>query len=579
MSKPKNILSLFILCCIFSFGTNEKIYGQYLDTLKIKSAAIINLKQINNKQNQFSPAFAKDGIVYVEYQQKRKSKGLTNREKAFDIMFVNMSKDVQQPEIFNERFNSNYVEGPASFSADFKTLYLTRSNIQSGELKKSSDKILRLKIFKSTLEDSTWSDLKEESFILGDYNYCHPSISEDGETLIIASDMPGGFGKMDLYLLRKIGDGWSAPTNLGPAVNSAGNDWFPFLHQSDILFYASDGYFKEKQDLDIYAIDIGVGNLGEREKLPSPINSEYDDFGLILNGDQTEAYFSSSRLGGKGRDDIYQFKFSGSIIEKEKVDSFFVQFVIKNEKDNLPLEMAKITMSQLSFAGQKIKLSDYDLKLIDSKDGSKEVVVKLNNDDQLASALLTDVNGTSSVELPSKSRFLVEVNKEGFQSNSFIYIPQNGESYEVLLEEIIIPSSSTLPNIPTPKQEIFIPTAKGSIVVFENIYYDLNSANLKAGAVKELDALSKVMQEQPYIKVQLSAHTDSRGNDVYNQLLSDKRATSAKNYLISKGISSNRIVAIGFGESRLRNRCSDEVPCTEEEHQYNRRTEVKILDN
>ena len=578
MSRSTTILIQSFLLTIVLSCFNGNIYAQYLDTLKIKSAAIVNLKAINNNQNQFSPAFAKDGIVYVEYQQKRKSKGLTNREKAFDIMYVNMVSDVQEPEVFNKRFNSNYVEGPASFSSDFNTVYLTRSNIQSGELKKSSDKILRLKIFKSNLVDSIWSELKEESFILGDYNYCHPSISDDGETMIIASDMPGGFGKMDLYLLRKVGDGWSAPTNLGAAVNSRGNDWFPFLHQSDILFYASDGYFEEKQDLDIYAIDVGVGNLGIRERLPAPINSEYDDFGFILNDDQSQSYFTSSRIGGKGRDDIYEFKFTGSIIEKEKVDSVFVQFLVKNNKDKSPLSKVDINMSQLGFAGQKIKLSEYDLDLIEGKDGSKEVVVKLENDNQKKIAKVTDKAGVSSMELSSKDRFLVEVSKEGFQSNSFIYLPKNGERYEVFLEpiaKIVIPKTSK----PKPKPEIYIPTEKGAVIVFENIYYDLNSSNLKAGAVKELDALSKIMKEQPYLKVQLSAHTDSQGNDVYNQLLSDKRAASAKNYLLLKGINSNRIVAIGFGESRLRNRCSDDVPCTESEHQYNRRTEVKILDN
>ncbi len=547
--------------------------SQYIDTSLLRGSAIKNLGVVNNKHSQFSPTIIEDGLLYVEYKQRRKSKDLTRHERAFDLMQVAFSPDfVGEPEVF-EAFRSEYVEGPASFNRDYTKLYLTRSNMNKEGVKKSSDKQIRMKIFESIFEDNSWTEPKLISFLLGDFNYCHPSIDSSSEFMIFASDLPGGYGKMDLYLVRRQGDGWSSPTNLGPTVNTEGNDWFPSYHDSGLLFYASDGKTEGKTDLDIYVIDISQSQLGESQKLPSPVNSEYDDFSFVLKNDQSQAFFSSSRISGKGGDDLYQILFSGDLIVKTQRDSVLVQFHIQDELNSLGLSESEIRITNLGFAGQKLNPESYPLDLIQKEDGTPQVVLKLE-DSENQIAFLTNDEGKLNYFFREKERLLIEVLKEGYQKSAFIYTPMEGDQRIVKLTK-----TKEEPKEIFTKPEIFIPTTKGSIVVFENIYYDLNSSVIKLGAAKELDALLSVMNNNPEMRVQLSAHTDSRGNDVYNQILSDQRAQSAKNYLTQRGINPSRIIALGFGESRLRNHCKDGVDCTEDEHRFNRRTEVKVVSN
>ncbi len=568
----KKLTFIFVALLIGVIGNSQVI----IDTNLVRNSAIRNIPEINNNHSQFSPAYADGGIIYIEYRQNRKSKDLTRTEKAFEIKYIdNLDQTIfGVPALFSKDLTSPYVEGPGCFSEDKSTFYFTRSAMSETGAKKSADRLIRLKIMRSDFQNENWSTPQEELFAIGDFNYCHPSISKDGSVMVFASDLPGGYGKMDLYIMQQTDEGWSSPFNLGENVNSSGNDWFPYIHESGILFYASDGKDAKRLDLDIYALTIDDNKLSQSFRLPPPINTTADDFGLVVDDKAMSGFLSSNRIGGKGRDDIYQIFMPAGAISKldDKVDSILVTFFLE-DRHGRGIDGATLQLGQLSDDAGQLNLDEYRIDILPSADNKDELLLKLMPKGIEGFNLKTNEQGMVETLIPVDSRLVVSVVKDGYKRVSSYFETNKQREVVITMEKQPVKRRSTKPT------DIFIPTEKGVIVVFDNIYYDYNSAVIKTGAARELDALIDAMKINDRMRVQLSAHTDSRGNEVYNQLLSDKRAQSARQYLITRGISGHRIVALGFGESRLRNHCSNGVNCAEEEHKFNRRTAVKIIDN
>jgi outer membrane protein OmpA-like peptidoglycan-associated protein len=229
----------------------------------------------------------------------------------------------------------------------------------------------------------------------------------------------------------------------------------------------------------------------------------------------------------------------------------------------------------------KIDLSESDLLNLITSDliltDQDELILKLKPNTQLEHYLSVGAEGSVFIEVDVTKSYLVKTKSQKYEVNSMIIRPKKDLTDFTALMNPIAEPMEVIPIVEPIEPEIFIPVESGTTVVFDHIYYASNSAEIKAGAAKELDALIRVMKENPLMKVQLSAHTDSRGKELYNQVLSEKRAASAKAYLVKAGIESDRVFTLGFGESRLRNHCSEGVKCTNEEHRYNRRTEVTIL--
>lgn len=296
--------------------------------------------EINTENDEFSPMYFKNDLVFVSARERKASVKRFNRwteeeDKPFTEIYTTKRNQIGEPEEymynygkvekFSKELSSKFHDGPLAFNAEFNEVYYTRSNTG-----KSDDGIIRLKVYQSKGDPSKYSEPRSLLFNSDEYSVLHPSLSDDGEMLFFASDMPGGFGAYDLYVSYLENGRWSSPVNLGPTVNTEGNEVFPFHHESGILYFASNGLVG-LGGLDIYKTKENYGAWTDPINLGYPINTVDDDFGFIINSEQTHGYFSSNRKG-KGGDDIYTFT---------KL-SVTVEINVFDEETKMPIEAADV---------------------------------------------------------------------------------------------------------------------------------------------------------------------------------------------------------------------------------------------
>ena len=623
-----------------------------------RNAQLRNATDLNSKAYEFSPAFYQNGIVYVSFHKSGPIDPKTGKP-FFELFYAETDNQgmPQKGRPFSLTVNSQAHEGPVAFSRDNNLIYFTRNNLESGIAKANKKGEVTMKIYEARRGKYDWEGIKPLPFNSDDYTCFHPSLSADGKRLFFASNMPGGYGGYDLYYVEKKADDWTKPVNLGPEVNSSGNEVFPFLHETNTLFFSSDGRGGEG-GLDILMIDISGNVWGKLANLGTPFNSAKDDLGFIINEEGTRGYLASDRPGGSGGDDIYMFEADGPILEND-AQLLSAMIIAYDEQTNERITNAGVRIFQQSEDGFIEGNNLYDVELLPSESG-EEFLMKLvrKTEGQLGEpTLFTNVNGETLTELRQGKKYLVLVTKDGYQSGE-LSVPTAGlngpQTFRVPMkvkncaslaglvsvlgftttvpnalvrivnqtnntEEIVRSNASGNFEFCLPKGCDFVVTAEkqgyskgtasistrdltgaqplsltvklqplsddivkepireGSVIVLENIYYDFNQYIIRKGAGRDLDALAQLMKQYPSMEIELIAHTDSRGTEQYNLDLSLKRAESAKRYLVQKGISDDRIRAFGYGESQIRNRCTDGVECSDEEHQFNRRTEVKVV--
>lgn len=370
------------------------------------------------------------------------------------------------------------------------------------------------------------------NFVNKNYSYMHPALSNSGNVLFFASDMPGGFGGYDIYYSEFTGTEWSMPRNAGSAVNTSGDEVFPYAINSK-LFFSSDNHYG-MGGLDIFVCDIEkVGVFSNLVNLNSPFNSKYDDFGVLINDSINKGFFSSNRSGS---DNIYAIKIQQKEIVEDTV-SLDTIITLEHEKP-------------LMFIRLYVKYKE------NSEPVPYAVIVKDEKD-----FLQADEHGFFMFQIEEKKEYVFTVEQEGFYKlRSELKSPEAIGKDTIFVDETFY------------LEEIVIE----KVIVLENIYYDYNKWDIRPDAELELNKLVQLLKDNPSIELELSSHTDSRGNDDYNMLLSKRRAESAVKYIYSQGIDSTRIVANYYGESKLLNHCSNGVQCPEELHQQNRRTEIKV---
>ena len=274
---------------------------------------IKNVKVLNGDKDDFSPMFFENGLLFCSNSRKVK-KGTDMDKVPGDLNLKYAAFDstgkLNKPSSFGKRTNSKTHEGPSCFTANGDTMFLTRNMSKGGIDKKSKNGLFTLKIYLK-FRDSLGSFIGDKllPFELENYSYCHPALSVDGKKLYFSSNMPGGFGGMDLYMIRKMNDTtWSAPINLGARVNTALNEVFPNISKDGILYFASNGQRKGKGGLDIYSLEVDK-RTATTISMGVPFNTEGDDFGLMfLPNDNKKGFFASNRVGGSGGDDIYEFE-------------------------------------------------------------------------------------------------------------------------------------------------------------------------------------------------------------------------------------------------------------------------------
>lgn len=507
-----------------------------------------NESGINTPLSEYSPAYWKDYIVYVGTNPNATE---FIQDGHFDLFFTAAEKaGLKKSAMLSKVLNTDLHEGPVCFSLNGLNIMLTMLELE--RIDTSGQERAVLKIYESSMINDEWQKPQASTLNLPQIPSCHPTLNNRGDLVVFASDRPEGFGKMDLYYAVKQDGVWSEAKNLGPKVNSEHNEWFPFIHENNCLFFASE---TDSRGLDIFKSKINGKEFEQAMRLPEPINSEHDDFGLVATLNASVGYFSSSRLGGTGGDDIYSFESERSLISYSEDDQIYLGIEVVDEASNEAIPHVTIKIKNIS----NDDLGSFDKSIFEFKQ------------DETTKQFFSDQQGLAEIPLYDEYT-LLEVSTS--DHNPWSKVISNEGAYNAIKIQLTEKEEevSESPSFINDK-----PVTIGSVFIFENIYYDYNSFEIKRGAAVELDGLVDYMLANPAVKIELRAHTDSRGLSEYNQDLSNKRAQSAKRYLTRNGIKANRISAKGLGESQLRNHCKDGVECSEAEHIYNRRTEVIII--
>jgi outer membrane protein OmpA-like peptidoglycan-associated protein len=439
-------------------------------------------------------------------------------------------------------------------------MYFTRSNFKNGKGIADAEKKIRLKIFSAKKGLQDWEDIVEMPFCADEYSTCHPAISADGQLMVFASDMPGGFGGMDLYLTEKVNEIWQTPKNLGPEINTDKNEIFPNLHVNGVLFFSSNGH-KGRGGLDVFATHLDGTSANGLIHMPSPFNSREDDLGLVIDQSGLSGFIASARKGKKYKDDIFLLNMSENIFKHQEPEPEIIVIAEKNEELNPEMNDSLLIKDFKPLRCLEVKSRIRDKNSLKPISGA---TMYFTNDcgDQIHQ-VEADGNGYTIVCLKPLCNYTVEVTNKGYQLHTYKFFPdpEIHSTWNIFLE--------------AEPEEVLI--AAGATIILDNIYYDFNKSAIQKGAATELKELARIMKLYPSMKIQLAAHTDSRGTDSYNLELSERRAFAAKDFLVARGVPSKRISTIAKGESEIRNACSDGVPCTELQHRYNRRTEVNVL--
>ncbi len=510
--------------------------------------------------------------------------------------------------------NGKYHNGLVSFVNDNHMIYTRNS------AKKNDNNDYNLLLAEAFLQNGRWQfknyfDYNNEE----EYNVAYPSVSADGAFLIFASDMKGGAGGWDLYRCDRVGDSWSSPVNLS-TINTSGNEMFPNLTQ-DQLTFSSDGY-PGMGGLDIYFTDpmasLKATNIG------SPFNSHRDDFGLITKDQMKSGYFCSNRNDSKGLDHIYKFD--------KNAETLTLTGIVLDEYTRQPLKETVVTLSN-SLTGDHVDFTtgmdgrfsfnvvsdqSYLLQGIKNEINTSQETMDLRNAEEQESDLYftllhndprfslegyaqnaKDQSGVMDVNVSrfnsSQNANLIDVSKaDGF----FKFQLEQDSDFEISGEKdghytsVSTASTKGLNRSKTLYVKLFL-TMEEVIIgetkilgkekiggwSFDPIYYDLDKDAIRYDASIVLDKLVDFLNQNPGLVIELGSHTDSRGKDQYNENLSSRRAASAVKYLVGKGVSAHRLQSKGYGEYALVNQCTNGIPCSEEEHQLNRRTEIKVIAN
>ena len=462
-----------------------------------------------------------------------------NEQPYLDLYAVEKKEDGSFGEVkeIQGEVNTKFHESSAVFSPNGQYMFFTRNNFYRLKYKEDDSGINRLQLYRATLsEDGTWADIHKVHFNSEDYSVAHPTLNLTGTRLYFASDMPGTFGQSDIFVVDVNDDGTlGTPENLGPSINTEGQESFPFMNTSGDLYLSSNGYpglggfdvFKS-EGLDKKVAkgsnrNFGLTNVGK------PVNSAFDDFGYYENLVTKRVYFSSNREGGKGSDDIYTFE----ITECEQLVSGTVQD--KDTNDLIP----------------------------------DAIVVLYDGQGKELERTSVGVDATFQFDLKCKTEYIIRAEKDTYSSDEKRFTTPTKK--QELLTQLLLEKD---------EQEIEPGDDLAQILDIPIIYFDYDKSNIRYDAEIELQKVFAVLNKYPTMSIDIRSHTDCRGAAAYNERLSDKRAKSTRQYLIDKGTAPERLTAKGYGESRLVNDCgcepTNESSCSEEEHQLNRRSEFII---
>jgi len=488
----------------------------YLPELKGQAKLYdIAKSDISSDKTDFGAVLTNDNNVYfASARNTSKRNSNFNDEPYLDIYKATYNANGTISEaVAVDNLNTKWHDGPVSITNDGNTMYYGSESFNEKEFTKDkakNSKFGKIYLYKATKQGDTWSNSKPLPFNNKEYDVRNPSISKDGKTLYFSSNMPGGFGGEDIWKVSVNGDEYGTPENLGAKVNTEANESFPFITDDNILFFSSNGK-TGFGGLDVFKLDLNKGS--EAMNVGEPVNTSKDDFAFTYNATKKVGFFSSNR---DGVDNIYK---------ADPVCNVQALVRVKDAKTGKVIEGATVL-------------------LVDEKQ-------------KTVSNQTTALNGETLTGVLCNTAYSAQVSKQGYESG--VFEVAKAENEQVVVEALLTP---------------IMPIITEREVILQPIYFEFNKSNITAEGAAELDKLVMVMNEYPNMVIFAKSHTDSRGSDKYNMNLSDRRAKSTVQYLISKGIAKDRISGQGFGESEPKVACK---PCTEEQYAQNRRSEFLIV--
>ncbi len=526
------------------------------------SAYFVENMNINSEESDFSPSYYDGGIVFVSNRKNwRLNQSTYYWDDSYFLDLYHAKADengvVGEPESLTKRINTIFHEGPSVFFENDTKVIFTRNNFNLGEERTSVEGVNKLKLYYAEKnKKGKWSKPVAMPFSTDEYSVGHPTITPDGKTLFFAADLPGTQGKADIWKTEWANGQWGAPENLGDQINTPENELFPFIEDTGVLYFASEGH-PGIGGLDIYKVDLNGGNLTP-ENMGYPVNTKDDDFGMIMKGEN--GYLSSNRSGGKGNDDIlkytvYRYNLTARLVDDITKVPLEGSIQVINESDKNEL-MKEEGVSKIDFVALRGRAFLFGGQVIGYEPTS------LSFDTQAIPLEAEEY----VVDIPMK-----KINRRG----DILIVKNFGRKDQVF--SIMANEFNEFPG----SNEELESDYKTSFIDLENTYtitgvnYDFDKSNIREDSKNQLDLLISLMTKYEDLKAELSSHTDSRGSKTYNERLSRRRAESARDYLVAGGVDSARVSIKYFGKSEPVDCLT--ADCDEQAHERNRRTEIRIL--
>ncbi|WP_329804578.1 OmpA family protein [Flavobacterium facile] len=501
---------------------------------------------INSEFSDYGTAFYKDELVFASARDtgsiSSKKHSWTNQ--SYTNLYgakVTDNGNFESPEKFSKSVSSKYHESTPVFTKDGNTMYFTRNNFNNGKKGRDSERTILLKLYKATKEGDKWTNVTELPFNSNEYSVAHPFLSPDEKTLYFASNMPGAMGnkkQSDIYKVTiYAGNSYGTPENLGDKINTEGRETFPYVTDNNELYFASDGH-PGLGGLDVFVTQLKEdGSVGSIKNVGEPVNGKMDDFAFLIDTKTKNGFVSSNRKEDNlGYDDIYKFT---EILPIPKDCEQFLTGIVVDDASQEPIANAKVIL--------------YD-----------SVENKLKE-------LTSDASGKYDFgKVDCDTKLKIRAEKPSYNTNEIL---------------VTIPNESGLTDSKVALELTVKPFKPGDDLAgplgIKMIYFDLDKSNIRPDAAVELAKILIVMTQNPTMKIDVRSHTDCRQTATYNLALSDRRAKSTIAWLIKNGIAADRLTGRGYGELVLVNDCGCEPtnasPCSEDQHQKNRRSEFIII--